>query len=145
MCTDIHSEIIKYHDSGNGWTLVSASVWKNFVNAMIWGVGMHTGPWPLKSLNSLEKIQTWIMVASFKGNPIVTIISCYSPTNISEKTDLIAFCDELSSLVRSIPKSNVLVIGGDRNDQIGKNVHHKFILYNSSKRNGEHITLHARI
>ena len=30
------------------------------------------------------------MVDTFNGNPIVTII-CYSPTNVSEETDLITF------------------------------------------------------
>ena len=48
------------------------------------------------------------------------IISCYSPTNVSEETELVTFYDELSSLVRSIPKHNMLVIGGDMNAQIGK-------------------------
>ena len=32
-----HSEDIKYHDTGNGWTLVSTSAWKNFVNTTIGG------------------------------------------------------------------------------------------------------------
>ena len=57
--------------------------------------------------------------------------------NVSEETD---FYDELSSLVCSIPKQNVLVIGEDMNVQIGKNVNLKFSLYNSSHRNGEHLT-----
>ena len=53
---------------------------------------------------------------------------------------LIAFYDELSSLVRSIPKHNVLVIGGDMNAQIGKNGKHKYNQHNSSNRNGQHLT-----
>ena len=32
-----------------------------------------------------------MMVAAFNGNPDATIISCYSPTDVSEETDLIAF------------------------------------------------------
>ena len=80
------------------------------------------------------------MVATFKGNPSATMISCYSPTNVSEETERIAFYDELSSLVRSILKHKVLVICGDTNDKIDKNGHHKFSLYNSSKRNGQHLT-----
>ena len=32
------SEDMKYHDTGNGWTLATASAWKNSVNAMIGGV-----------------------------------------------------------------------------------------------------------
>ena len=46
------------------------------------------------------------------ATPKATIISCCSPTNVSEKTELVTFYEELSSLVRSIPKHNLLVIGG---------------------------------
>ena len=81
-----------------------------------------------------------MMVGTFNGNPRATIISCYSPTNVSEETDLIATYDELSSPVCSIQKHNFLVIGGDLNAQIGKNANHKFSLHNSSNRNGAHLT-----
>ena len=60
------------------------------------------------------------MAATFNGNPKATIISFYSPTNVSEETELVTFYEELSSLVRSIPKHNLLVIGGDMNAQIRK-------------------------
>ena len=79
------------------------------------------------------------MVATFNGSPSATII-CYSPMNVSEETDLITFYNELSSFVRSIPKHNVLIIGGDMNAQIGKNVNNKSDLYDSLYRNGEHPT-----
>ena len=59
---------------------------------------------------------------------------------MSEETDLITIFNELSSLVQSILKHNVLIIGGDMNAQIGKNINHKFSLHNSSNRNGEHLT-----
>ena len=81
-----------------------------------------------------------MMVATFNGNPRATIISCYCPTNVTEEIELITFYDELSSLVRSIPIHNILVIGGDMNAQIGKKGNHKFSLHNSSKRNGQHLT-----
>ena len=76
------------------------------------------------------------MVATFNGNPRATIISCYSPTNVSEETELIAQYDELSSLVRSIPKHNVF----DMNAQIGKNGNHKYSLHISSNRNRQYLT-----
>ena len=101
---------------------------------------MLIGPWALKSLNSIEKIQPKMMVATFNGNPSATLISCDSPTNLSEEIDLITFYNELSSLVHSIPKHNILIIGGDMNDHFGKNVNHKFRLHNLSNRNGEHRT-----
>ena len=82
---------------------------------------MLIGPRALKTVNSIERKQPRMMAATFNDNPKATIISCYSPTNVSEESEQVAFYDELSSLVRSIPKHNVLVIGGDMNAQIGKN------------------------
>ena len=135
-----HTEDIKYHETGNGWSLVTVSAWKNSVNAAVGGVGLHIGPRALKTINSVEKIQPRMMAATFNGNPRATIISCYSPTNVSEETELVTFYDELSSLVRSIPKHNMLVIGGDMNAQIGKNGNNKYSLHNTSNRNGQHLT-----
>ena len=73
-----------------------------------------------KTLNSIERIQPRIMVATFNGNPKATNISCYRPTNDSDETELVTFDEELSSLVRSIQKYNLQVIGGNMNAQIGK-------------------------
>ena len=137
-CT--HTEDIKYHETGNGWSLITVSAWKNSVNAAVGGVGLLIGPVALKTLNSIEKIQPRMMAATFNGNHRATIISCYSPTNIREETELVTFYDELSSLVRSIPKHNMLVISGDMNAQIGKNGNNKFSLHNTSNRNGQHLT-----
>ena len=81
-----------------------------------------------------------MMATTFNGNPKATIISCYSLTNVSEKTELVTFYEELSSLERSIPKHNMLVIGGDMNAQIGKNRTNRFSLHNTSNRNGQHQT-----
>ena len=102
-----HNEDIKYHDTDNGWTLATVSTWKNSVNATVGGVGILIGPRALKSLNSVESIPPR-MIATFNGNPGATIV-CYSPTNVSEETELVAFYDELSSLVCSILKHNILV------------------------------------
>ena len=135
-----HTKVIKYHQTGNGWTLATVSAWKNSVNATVGGVEMLIGPKAIKTLNSIERIQPRMMTATFNGNPRATIISCYSPTNNSEETKLATFYDELSFLVRSIPKHNLLIIGGDVNAQIGKNRHNKYSLHNTSNRNGQHLT-----
>ena len=134
-----HTEDIKYHETGNGWVLVTVSAWKNSVNASVGGVGMLIGPRELKTLNSIERIQPRMMAATFNGNPKATIISCYSPTNVSEENEIVTFYEELSSLVRSIPKHNLLVIGGHMNAQIGKNRNNKYSLHNTSNRNGQHL------
>ena len=103
-------------------------------------VGLLIGPRALKTLNSIEKIQPRMMAPTFNGNPRATIISYYSPTNVSEETELVNFYDELSSLVRSILKHNMLVTGGDMNAQIGKNGNTKCGLHNTSNENGQHLS-----
>ena len=118
----------------------NVSAWKNSVNATVGGVGKLIGPRALKTLNSIERIKPRMMTATFNGNPRTTIISCYSPTNVGEETELVVFYDELYSLVRSIPKHNVLVIGGDMNAQIRKNGNNRYSLQNTSNRNGQHLT-----
>ena len=112
---------------------VSASAWKNSVNAVTWGVGMLLSSRILKSLNSIEKIQPRIMLATFNGNPSTTIISCYSSTITCDETDVDTFYNE---------RLNVLTIRREMNALIGKkkNVYNKFSLYNSSNRNSEHLT-----
>ena len=50
----LHSENMKYHNTGNGWTFVLASAWKNSVNAIVDGVCMFIGPRALKSLNEKD-------------------------------------------------------------------------------------------
>ena len=129
---------IKYHDTSK----FSASVCKNFINAGLRGGGMLLNRRAQKSLNSIEKIRPRMMVATLHltATPSTSNISCSSPTNASDETDLIIFYNELSFLVRSIPKHNVLIIGGDMNAQIGREENNKFCLYNSSNRNWEHLT-----
>ena len=101
---------------------------------------MPLSPPAPKLLNSIEKMQPRMMVATLNGNPSSTIISCYSPTNASNETDLITFYNELSFLVCNIAKHNVLISGGDMNAQIGKDENNKFCLHNLLNRNGVHLT-----
>ena len=92
---------------------------------------MLIGPRALKNLNSIEKIQPRMLAATFNDNPRAAIIFCYNPTNISEETERVACYDELSSLVHSILKHKLLVIGGDMNAQIWKNGNNKYSLHNT--------------
>ena len=135
-----HEDIdLKYHKLGNGWTFISASALKNTDNSTIGGVGMILSPHATKSLNSIEKITSRILVATFHGYPEPTLISCYSPTNIADEQEAIDFYDDLSSLIRSVPKHNVLIIGGDVYTKIGQIIHHKFTCHHTSNRNGEYL------
>ena len=64
-----HTEDIKYHETGNGWSLVTVSAWKNSVNAAVGGVGLLIGPRALKTINSVEKIQPRMMAPILTATP----------------------------------------------------------------------------
>ena len=135
-----HADVdLKYHDVGKGWTFVTASAWKNSINSSIGGVGMLLSPFALKTLNSFEKIRPRMIIATFNGNPCTTVISCYSPTNVSVESEVTDFFEELSSLVRHVPKHHVLTIGGDMNAQVGLSHDHPFTFHETTNRNGEHL------
>ena len=69
-----------------------------------------------KSLNSVETIS--IMTASFNKNTAVTIVSCYRPTNVSDEEDKDEIYTEITTVTRSIPKHNILLLGDDKNARI---------------------------
>ena len=74
------------------------------VSAVVGCVWMLLSPCTMISLNSIKKIQLRMVYALFNCNSCTTIISCYSPTNAGDKTDIIPFYNELSSFVWHIPK-----------------------------------------
>lgn len=129
--------LLKHHDMGKGWLLVTSSAVKNTVNAAIGGVGLLLSPKAQKSLNSIESITPRILVASFNGNPKTTIICCYSPTNVSEESEIEEFYNELSGLTRQIPKHNVILIGGDFNAKLGNTDSFQNSFHAETNRNGE--------
>ena len=50
----VHSEDIKYYDTGNGWTQATASAWDNYVNATIGGIGVLIAPGVYRILHSYK-------------------------------------------------------------------------------------------
>ena len=87
---------------------------ENSVNAVIGGLGMFLSFLPLKSLNSLEKIQLEMMCAWLNGNTYATIISCDSPINASEEIDIITFYNEQSSFGDTFPNTTFYSLNRQR-------------------------------
>ena len=69
------------------------------------------------------------------ATPAQQLLSCYSPTNASDETDIIAFYNELAVFVLRIPKHKVLIINGYMSVKGGN----KFCLHNSPNRNEEYL------
>ena len=114
------NDTLKHHDLGDNWLLATGSCWKNNINASVGGVGILLSPRAQKTLSNIEIISPRIIIASFNGNPRASIICCYSPTNCSNEQDIKIFYDELSSLIRQIPKHHVIILAGDFNAKLGQ-------------------------
>ena len=126
------------------WRLLTCSAWKNTVNAANGEIGMLLREDIYNTLSSIEKISPRIMTVTFQGNPQTTIITCYSPKNVSDETETERFYSDLSSLTRQIQKHNVLIIIGDFNAQLGQNDNGNFpySFHQNTNRNG--ILLYTR-
>ena len=132
----IHEDLTtKEHSFGN-WRLVICSAWKNQVNAATEGTAMLFNQQAYNALASVEMISPRIMIATINGNPQTTIISCYSPTNVSKEDEAEKFYEELTSVTRQVPKHNILIIGGDFNAQLGQSDGFKYAYHTETNRHG---------
>ena len=104
----------------NNWVLLTSSAEKALNNSTVTGVGMLLSTKAYKSLNSVETNSPRIMIASFNRNLAVTMTSCCSPTNVSHEDDKDQFYFDLTTALRSIPKYNITLVGGDMNARLGK-------------------------
>ena len=91
-----------------GWVMITSSAEKATNSSTIRGVGLLLSPKAHKALNSVETIS--LSIATFNGNPAVTVIFCYSHANVSNVDDREEFYAELSELTKAVPNDTGLRI-----------------------------------
>ena len=89
------------------------------MNAAMGGVGILLNPHAKLALENIETISKRTMIATFNGNPKYTVISTYSPTNVTSEGTIQEYYSELTTLIHQVPKHNVLLLCGDMNAQVG--------------------------
>ena len=134
---NIHDEPLM-QETFDGYTLITSSAWKNKRNAAIGGVGVLLSPRALKACTSIVKCTKRIMKVTLLGNPVTTVLCCYSPHNELPEEDVVQFYQELSTIINPIPAHNLLLIGGDFNAQLGP-TDSLFTLHKNTNRNGKHM------
>mgnify|MGYP001796055944 CR=1 FL=1 len=85
--------------------MITSSAQKAANNSTIRGVGILLSSKAHKALNSVEAINPRILIATFNGNPAVTVISCYSPTNVSPVEEREEFYIALAELTKKATKT----------------------------------------
>ena len=82
--------------------MFTASAIPNRQSAAVGGVGVVVKSSLLQNLVSITKITDRVIHTLFKWNPKSRFVSCYSPTNISEETNVEEFYESLNQILLHI-------------------------------------------
>ena len=96
----VHEEPLKHHSLGENWLLITSSATQNTLNAAIGGAGILLNPHANLALESIENISERTMLATSNGNPKYTVISTYSPTNVTSEDTIQEYYSELTTLIQ---------------------------------------------
>ena len=129
------SDLIQYRSVGSH-QLVTSSATKNSINSSVGGIGCLLSPKASNNLLSVESISPRIMVLELDGNPKITVICAYSPTNDASEEDVDVFYSDLRSVMDNIPLHNFFILAGDMNAKLGPD-HVNFTFNDKTNRNGE--------
>lgn len=113
----VHSTEIEYQDLGDCY-LITSSAWRTSNGAATGGVGIVLDKTIFSSLTSVYKYDRRTLVANFAGNPTVTVMATYSPTEGADVVEAEDYYGRLSEAIGQIPAHNMLYIAGDLNAHI---------------------------
>ncbi len=115
----IHSDPLKYEKIG-GYTIITASAWRNDMMAATGGIGIIISQKAMKSLSGVTIHGNRNLIVNFTSNPKTSVIVTYSPTNTSSEDEIDKYYKDLRGCIDSIPAHNFLVLLGDFNARFGK-------------------------
>lgn len=134
----VHTEETKSQCLENGSFLITSPAWRNGAGAATGGVGFILNRLAHKAICKIIPINNRILLISFNGNPKLTMMSIYSPTEAASDEEAEEFYNTLRSAINTVPDHHLLVVTGDFNAHLGKtdpsDSQHYF--YNRTNRNG---------
>ena len=113
-------KMVNSYPAAFGYTLYTVSAWENDQQAATGGVGLVLGKIPHELLIGVERISDRIMRADFRGNPAMTILVAYAPTEAAEESVKDTYFSQLRTTLEAVPPHNFLAILTDANARIGR-------------------------
>ena len=113
-------DMVNSYPSAFGYTLYTVSAWENERQAATGGIGLMLGKTSHELLIGVERISDRIMKADFRGNPAMTIVVAYAPTEEAEETVKDTYFGQLRSTLEAVPAHNFLAILTDANARFGR-------------------------
>eukprot|EP00116_Pleurobrachia_bachei_P001743 sb/3462005/ len=131
----VHTEKARIEDLHGGVRLITCSAWRNSGGASVGGVGLMVTRRAYESISSITPYGSRLIKVSFSGNPRLTVIVVYSPTEASTPEEAEDFYNNLRDLISSTPPHDLLLVLGDFNAKLGPEI--PGFTYNSrTNRNG---------
>ena len=116
----VHEEEIKIQSLEKGVHLVTTSAWRNTRQAANGGVGFMLTKQAYKAVSLMKSFGKRIFLISFDGNPRLTVITVYSPTEAASNEEAEDFHEGLRSAIGEVPAHHLLMVVGDLNAHLSR-------------------------
>lgn len=100
---------------------------------------------------TISKVNERIIEATISGNPSLTILGVYAPTESADVEVKHSFYGALERSINSVPPHNILIVAGDINARIGRNSRSDldrnigpFLMHDVTNDNGQKLVQLAR-
>ena len=116
----VHQEPIKIEKFKEGVSLVTVSAWRNGAGAATGGVGFLLSSRAYNAISLIKPYGSRVLTMSFDGNPRLTTITAYSPTEAAPAEEAEDFHNILRQAMNDVPAHHLLMTFGDMNARLGK-------------------------
>ena len=135
----VHQEPIRIEKFKKGVTLVTISAWRNGAGAATGGVGFLLTSRAFEVISLIKPYGSRVLTISFNGNPRLTTVTAYSPTEAAPAEEAEDFHNTLRQAMADVPAHHLLITNGDMNARLGKESDDdpRWYFHSCTNRNGE--------
>ena len=135
----VHDEPIKIEKFAKGVCLITSSAWRNSMGASTGGVGFLVTKKAYDAITFTKLYGKRVITISFDGNPRLTVITAYSPTEAAPDDEAEDFHNTLRQAISDVPAHHMLLVVGDMNARLGRSDVRDpgWYLHDRTNRNGE--------
>ena len=112
-------EMVNCYPCSYGYTMYTISAWENESKAATGGLGLILGKASQELLIGVERLSDRLIKAQFRGNPAMTIIVAYSPTESADEKEKDAYFSQLRAAIDNVPLHDFLAVLTDANARLG--------------------------
>ena len=99
---------------------MTVSAWRNGAGAATGGVGFLLSRRAYDAISLIKQYGSRVLTISFDGNPRLTTITAYSPTEAAPAEEAEDFHNTLRQAMNDVPAHHLLMTLGDMNARLGK-------------------------